>query len=185
MAPVTEISVRYTRLAESFAAKIAEVPDASWSSPSPCGEWTARDVVRHVVTSQGRFLGLVGREIGDIPGVDDDPLAAWNGARSMVQHDLDDAELASTEFEGFTGTSTFEAAVGRFLCMDLVIHGWDLARAAGLDDHIDPEDVARVMEQALAFGDMLRSPQAFGPEVETPADADEQTKLLGYLGRRA
>jgi uncharacterized protein (TIGR03086 family) len=102
-----------------------------------------------------------------------------------VQGYLEDPERATTEFQGFTGTSTFEAAVGRFLCMDLVVHGWDLSRAAGLDERIDPEDLVRVSEQALAFGDMLRSPQAFGPEVEPPADADDQTRLLAFLGRRS
>ncbi len=38
-----------------------------WDSPSPCEEWTARDVVGHVVETQGMFLGLVGRELAD-PG---------------------------------------------------------------------------------------------------------------------
>ena len=66
---------------------------------------------------------------------------------------------------------------------DLVVHGWDLARTAGLDEHIEPEDIARVRAQAEAFGDALRSPQAFGPEVEAPAGADDQTKLLAFLGR--
>jgi uncharacterized protein (TIGR03086 family) len=182
---VTEISTRYARLSDAFAAKVAAVPEASWSNQSPCDDWTARDVVRHLVATQDMFLGLVGRQLGDIPEVDNDPLGAWNAARSVVQCDLEDPDRAGTEFEGFSGTSTFEAAVNRFLCMDLVVHGWDLARAAGLDDRIDPEDVARVNEQAMAFGDMLRSPHAFGPEVTAPTDADEQTKLLAYLGRRA
>jgi uncharacterized protein (TIGR03086 family) len=181
---MTEISERYARLGDAFATKIAAVPEDAWAHPSPCDEWTARDVVEHVIATQGMFLGLVGRKMGDLPEVDDEPLAAWNAARSVVQGDLEDSERATTEFEGFSGTSTFEAAVNRFLCMDLVVHGWDLARAAGLDEHIDPEDLARVSEQASVFGDMLRSPQAFGPEVEPPADADDQTKLLAFLGRR-
>jgi len=182
---MTEISERYARLADAFAAKIAAVPGARWSDPSPCAEWTALDVVKHVVSTQEMFLGFVGREMGDLPDPDDDPLAAWNAARSVVQHDLDDPVLAGAEFEGFSGTSTFAAAVGRFLCMDLVVHGWDLARAAGLDEEMDRGDIARVSEQAVAFGDMLRSPQAFGPEIAAPADADEQVRLLAFLGRRA
>jgi uncharacterized protein (TIGR03086 family) len=182
---MTENSERYARLADAFAVKIAAVPEARWSDQSPCAEWTALGVVKHVISSQGMFLGFVGREIGDLPDPDADPLAAWNAARSVVQHDLDDPVRANAEFEGFSGTSTFEAAVGRFLCMDLVVHGWDLARAAGLDEDMDPQDIARVSEQATAFGDMLRSPQAFGPEVAAPADADEQVKLLAFLGRRA
>ncbi|HLI73307.1 MAG TPA: TIGR03086 family metal-binding protein, partial [Acidimicrobiales bacterium] len=141
---MSEVSERYKRLSDAFAAKIAAVPADKWSSPSPCSEWTARDVVRHVVSTQGMFLGFVGREIGEIPSVDDDPAGAWDAARAQVQAVLDDPERASQEFDGITGRSTFEAAVGRFLCMDLVVHGWDLARSAGLDERIAPEDVGRV-----------------------------------------
>ncbi|HLI73723.1 MAG TPA: hypothetical protein VKU86_07570, partial [Acidimicrobiales bacterium] len=86
--------------------------------------------------------------------------------------------------DGITGRSTFEAAVGRFLCMDLVVHGWDLARSAGLDERIAPEDVGRVRKQAEEFGDALRSPGAFGPVVDAPNGADEQAQLLAFLGRR-
>ena len=182
---MTEISERYGRLADAFAAKIALVPEARWSDPSPCAGWTALDVVKHVISTQGMFVGFVGREIGDLPDPVDDPLAAWNVARSVVQRDLEDPVQANAEFEGFAGKTTFEAAVGRFLCMDLVVHGWDLARASGLDEDLDPEDIARVSEQAAAFGDMLRSPQAFGPEVVVSADADEQARLLAFLGRRS
>ena len=39
---------------------------------------------------QGMFLGFVGRSLGDIPAVDDDPLGAWTAARDVVQADLDD-----------------------------------------------------------------------------------------------
>ena len=91
---------------------------------------------------------------------------------------------ATAEFEGFSGRTTFEAAVDRFLCFDLVVHGWDLARAAGLDERIDPADLGRARRQAEAFGDALRGPRAFGAEVEPPAGADDQAKLLAFLGRQ-
>ena len=60
------------------------------------------------------FLGFVGDELGDIPSADDDPLAAWNAARAKVQERLDDPERAKIEFQGLSGTSTFEAAVDKF-----------------------------------------------------------------------
>jgi uncharacterized protein (TIGR03086 family) len=181
---VTEISERYGRLADTFAAKIAAVPDDRWESPSPCEDWTARDVVRHVVTTQGMFLGFVGRELGEIPSVDDDPGAAWDAARSAIRRDLEDPDAAKAEFDGMGGRTTFETAVDRFLCFDLVVHGWDLARAAGLDDRIDPDDVARVRKAAEGFGDAMRGPQAFGPALDPPEGADDQARLLAFLGRR-
>jgi uncharacterized protein (TIGR03086 family) len=180
---MTEVSERYGRLADAFAAKIAAVPPDGWSAPTPCENWTARELVGHVVQAQGIFLGLVGRSLGEIPSVDDDPLEAWNAARAVVQNDLEDPARAAAEFEGSLGKMTFEAAVDRFLNFDLVVHGWDLSRAVGLDDRIDPDDIARVRRQAEGFGDAMRSPQAFGPEVEPPAGADDQGRLLAFLGR--
>jgi uncharacterized protein (TIGR03086 family) len=181
---MSEISERYRRLSNAFAAKIAAVSPDGWEQRSPCEGWTARDVVGHVVATQGMFLGFVGREMGDIPSADDDPAAAWDAARSVMQRELDDPQRATAEFEGFQGPTTLEAAVNRFLCFDLVVHGWDLARATGQDDRIAAEDVTRVREQAEALADRLRGPQAFGPEVDPPPGADDQARLLAYLGRQ-
>jgi uncharacterized protein (TIGR03086 family) len=182
---VTEISQRYARRADAFAAKIAAVPDDRWSAPTPCENWTARELVAHVVDSQGVFLGFVGGSVGEIPLVDDDPLGAWNGARAVVQQGLEDPEQAAAEFEGGTGKQTFAGAVDRFLSFDLVVHGWDLAHATGLDERIAADDVERTREQADAFGDAMRDPRAFGPEVEPPPGADPQARLLAFLGRRS
>jgi uncharacterized protein (TIGR03086 family) len=180
---MTEISERYARLSDAFAAKIVAVPADRWTSPSPCPEWNAHEVVNHVVSTQNMILGLAGRTTGDIPSATDDPLAAFNAARAVVRRDLDDPAVAGIEFEGFMGKMTLEAAVDRFLNFDLVVHGWDLARAAGLDDRIDPDDLARVDAAAHAFGDQMRGPGAFGPEIEPQAGADEQTRVLAFLGR--
>ena len=124
---MSEISEQYQRLSDEFANKIAKVPDDKWSAPSPCPDWTTRDVVQHVVDTQGMFLGFVGKELGSIPSVDDDPAAAWDAARAQTQRALDDPAVAGTEFDGFFGRSRYDEAVNRFLCFDLVVHAWDLS----------------------------------------------------------
>ncbi len=180
---MSEISERYRRLSDAFAGKVAAVGDDQWSNPTPCADWTVRDLVAHVVGTQGLFLGFVGQDTGDIPSVDDDPLGAWNAARAVVQANLDDPERATAEFDGFLGRTNFETAVDKFGCIDLIVHGWDLARAAGLDERIDPDDVARVQRAADGYGEAMRSPQVFGPAVEPPEGADDQARMLAFLGR--
>jgi uncharacterized protein (TIGR03086 family) len=182
---MSEISERYARRAEAFADVVAAVDDDQWSAPSPCEEWTARDVVRHVVDTQGMFLGFVGREMGELPSVDDDPEAALRAATGRIRDDLEDPELATETFDGMMGTQAFETAVDRFLAADLVIHRWDLARATGQDDAIPPQDLAEMQEAVKQFpAEAMRGPGAFGPEVEVSDDAGDQDRLLAFLGRR-
>ena len=121
----------------------------------------------------------------DAPSVDDDPAAAFDHARAAVQANLDDPARAAATFQGATGETTFEAAVDRFLCADLVVHRWDLAAAAGLDVRLDPDDMAHIRASLGPYADMMRGPGAFGPEVEPPPDADDQARFLAWLGRRA
>ena len=104
-------------------------------------------------------------------------------ARDVIQARLDDPSLAEEEFDGFFGRSTFAEAVDRFVSSDLVVHGWDLARATGQDETIDADEAERVLEGAHGFGDAFRSPQVAGPEVSVPADADVQTRLIAFYGR--
>ena len=68
--------------------------------------------------------------------------------------------------------------------IDVFIHGWDLAKATGQDQALDPELVtacAEVLEPQLS---MLQGSGMFGTAVDVPADADPQTRLLASLGRR-
>ncbi len=182
---MTEISMQYARLGDDFAATIAAVRPDRWENPSPCEGWTARDVVRHVIETQGAFLGLVGRELGPVPSVDDDPAAAWEAARKVVRADLDDPDRAGAEFDGLWGRTRFDDAVDTFLRFDLIVHRWDLARATGLDEELSLADVRWARERTTAFGTNLRRDGVCGPELRPPDGASEQTRLLAFLGRRA
>lgn len=176
------IADRYDRLAGAFAAKIEAVPPDRWTARSPCEGWTARDVVRHVSETPGLFLGFVGQELGELP---DDPAEAFAVSRGRVLAGLTDPQIAGAEYEGFMGRMTFAEGIDRFINFDLVVHGWDLARAAGLDDRIAPEDLDRIEEASKGFGDAMRSPGAFGPAIDPPPDADRQARVLAFLGRVA
>ncbi len=180
---MTEIADRYRTLAAAFTEKVEGVPPGQWEAQSPCEEWSARDVLKHVAGTTGTFFGFVGRDAPELPSADDDPVAAWIGSRDVMQKALEDPVMASVEYDGMMGRSTFEQSVDNFVCVDLVIHNWDLSRATGQDERLDPAEVNAVLDALAPMDEMLRGPNAFGPRIEPPADADEQTKLLCFVGR--
>ncbi|MGH3358323.1 MAG: TIGR03086 family metal-binding protein [Nocardioidaceae bacterium] len=175
---------RYSRLRKSFASKVAAVPEERWTNRSPCEDWTALDVVRHVIETQGTFESLVGRSLEPGPSVDEDPHGAFLAATDQVQAHLDDPTTARAGYDGYFGPTTFEESADGFLSLDLIVHGWDLARSTGLDDHIDPVDVAWLWSTVEGLGDAIRGPRTFGPAIEAEPDASDQEKLLAYLGRQ-
>jgi uncharacterized protein (TIGR03086 family) len=68
---------------------------------------------------------------------------------------------------------------------DLVIHGWDLAKAIGADEALDPESVDVLFGHFKPQEEMLKATGAFGPKVEPPPGADKQAQLLAVFGRVA
>ena len=70
---------------------------------------------------------------------------------------------------------------------DVLIHTWDLARAAGLDERLDPDEVHRMLAGIETMppevDEAMRGSGHYGPRVEVAADADEQTRLLAFMGR--
>ena len=187
---VAEVTERYRRRADLFEATVAAVPDGDWSRPSPCEEWDARDVVRHIGDMQHVVLRPYGRTPAPAPTVDDDPLAAFRAARAEVAAVLADPELAARETQSPAGTMPGVDLVDRVASADLVLHRWDLARATGQDDTIDPAELEAMWPGLQQIPDVMRVPGAFGPGVvvfgplvEVPADAPLQDRALGLVGR--
>lgn len=184
------IADRYRRNADAFTARVAAAAQLGadgWASPSPCEGWDAREIVRHVVDTSARILDQVGEGVAGVPDVDDDPVGAWATIRTAMTAALDEPAVATRTFDGMFGPSVFESTVDQFMSTDLTVHTWDLARAIGVDDRLDPDEVtlvfARMEAIAAQAGDMMRTSGAFGPAIELPDDADPQDKLIAFTGR--
>ena len=63
------------------------------------------------------------------------------------------------------------------------MHTWDLARATGQDERLDPQTCADLLTEMAPIKELLRSSGQYGPPVPVPDDADPQTRLLGFIGR--
>jgi uncharacterized protein (TIGR03086 family) len=183
---VSEISERYRTVAGQLTRCAASVPEGSWDNPAPCEGWVARDVVRHMVEWMPALLKAgAGIDLPSGPSVDDDPVAAWRVLTDGIQGVLDDPQVAAGEFNHEqAGRHSIEDAIAMFILSDVLVHTWDLARATGGDETLDAEEVHRLLVGAEPYDEMLRSSGQYGARVEVPADADEQTRLIAFMGRR-
>lgn len=182
---MSAIADRYHRLAEALTTTVDAVPDDAWSRQSPCEDWTALDVLAHVATTQWEHLDRVGLQPDDVD-LPDDPRQAWSVVRQCFEELLNDPERAGTGYDSYFGKTTFEDSVDKFYSSDMVVHRWDLARAAGLTEHeaMPTGEAEHLLNFYASLGDNARQPTVFGPEVDVADDADPQTRLLGFVGRQ-
>ncbi|WP_433832106.1 TIGR03086 family metal-binding protein [Actinoplanes sp. CA-015351] len=172
---------RHRRIAGEFTARVDGVKN--WDSPAPVAGWAARDVVKHLVTWLPGLLGS-SATIPPGPSTEDDPAGAWHTHVAGVQAILDDpATPQRTLANPHIGEVPLDRAIDQFYTADVFMHTWDLARATGQDDRLDPEFAALLVDGMEPMEEIMRSSGQYGPRVAVPADADAQTRLLGFIGR--
>jgi uncharacterized protein (TIGR03086 family) len=71
------------------------------------------------------------------------------------------------------------------LTADLAVHAWDLARATGQDDTLDPGAVALLLPWTEASVGLIAGSGMFGPPIDAGPGAPDDVRLLGLLGRKA
>lgn len=188
----TELLDDYRRAQDGFDELVSQVPADRWDDPSVCAKWTNRDVIGHVVWGQELVRHLAtgvpyesrtGAPGAPNPGVlvPGDPVPAWRAARASSVATLNDDSLRRPmppEAYADAPLATFVRAV----TTDFLAHTWDIGSAVGMDVKLDqsllPGSWAWARE-TITF----RDPDFIGPEVTPAPDADEQTRLLAYLGR--
>lgn len=174
----------HRRIASEFTATVEGVAPEAWEAPAPPEGWVARDVVRHLVEWLPAFLQSAGVTLPTGPSVDDDPLGAWQVQTEAVQALLDDPDTAARELDlPHLGKMPLGQAIDMIYTGDVFLHRWDLARATGQDESLDPTKCKAMLEGMLPMDEMLRQSGQFGPRVEVPEDSDVQTKLLAIIGR--
>lgn len=175
--------------AAGFIACLEGVGDDQWSSPTPDAEWDVLALVGHVADEQlwvppllaGRTIEDIGDEIPADP-LGDFPQAAVQDATAGMLATLDDLDLDATVHLSFGDVPAQEYLMQLFA--DHLVHTWDLARATGQDERLDPEEVHDLLIGMEPMDEILRQSGHYGPRVPVPDDADEQTKLIAFIGRQ-
>lgn len=174
---------RHRDVAGAFGDRVRGVTD--WDAPAPVADWTARDVVRHLVEWFPGFLSAgAGVDLPPGPPVDDDPVGAWDAQQNAVQALLDDPATTDQVLTNpHTGDVPLDVAVDRFYTADVFMHTWDLARASGQEERLDPDFCQELLTGMEQVEELLRGSGQYGEPVPVPGDAPVQDRLLGFIGR--
>jgi uncharacterized protein (TIGR03086 family) len=173
---------------DAFGEKVKAVPADRWSATTPCTDWSVRDLVNHVTGEHlwaphlldGETIAQVGdRYDGDVLG--DSPLAAWDRAAQASRVAWSTASPDAVVHLSFGDNPAEE--YGRQMLSDLVIHGWDLARGAGLDETLDPTAVTQVLEYLEINAKYWAEAGIFAAPVKIDAD-DPASRLIALSGRQ-
>jgi len=172
--------------ADRFGTLVHAVPSTGWDRPTPCREWSVRDLVNHVVAEHlwvpSLLAGDALDEVRDRYGDDvlgDRPAAAWDTAIAAAMQ-----SWAMAREDQPVDLSQGVMAAGDYaelLLAELVVHGWDLGRGIGSDPDLDEGHAAHVLahlEPQIAGW----SSERFGPPVPTSA-TDVATRLVALTGR--
>ncbi|HTL23520.1 MAG TPA: TIGR03086 family metal-binding protein [Mycobacteriales bacterium] len=174
---------------DRFDGVLQEVRADDWDRPSTCAQWTARELVGHVLFVTGNASTLLrggapdyGAQVDLAATAGDDPVAAFRRLEPEAREALRDADLDAV-METPMGPMPVRKRLA-FPAMDLHLHAWDLGRTFGVDVEL-PEEIARFVHEAIdpMPDEQVRSEGVFGPEVAAPDDATPTERLMAWTGR--
>ncbi|MGK5682900.1 TIGR03086 family metal-binding protein [Actinoplanes sp. URMC 104] len=159
---------------DDLAALVRDTPPALATAPTPCHDWDVAALIGHLhQVGAALDLAMSGAPVpaghwGEpFPGYDLSALS-WAGPPATV-------DMGGMVMPGRT--------VADMLVADLVLHGWDLARATGRALPVPAELAGTTLTFLTAFQEQGRRMGLFGPPVEVPAGAGDLDRALGLSGR--
>jgi uncharacterized protein (TIGR03086 family) len=159
--------------------------------PTPCADYTVRGLVNHLLFWGPSLIGAATRTPVSPPaGTDQDADvldAAWRDTLAAQTTRMVTAWRDPAAWDGetsMTGARSMPAAmIGGMVCTELVVHGWDLARAVGSSPRWPDEVLEYLRGELAATAELARSMDVYGPEVTVAPDAPPLARVLGLTGR--
>jgi len=156
-------------------------------APTPCSEFDVRGLLNHILYWGPSLTGAARKESVPPPAEADVFDEHW-ARRLEAQIDrLVDAWSDPAAWQGTTllgGTYEMPAdLVGGMVLGELVVHGWDLARATGQEPKWDEDVIEFVHDEVAKSAEQGREMGVYGAAVPVPATASTLERALGLTGR--
>ncbi|WP_405909300.1 TIGR03086 family metal-binding protein [Streptomyces sp. NBC_00828] len=178
--------------ARIVASLAAGATDEQLAGATPCPELAVHNMLGHLIGLAAAFRDAGRKDLG--PTTDTSPTSAvpdiepgWRESLPKVMDELAEAWRDPAAWTGETraGGVDLPGAVASAVAVDeLVVHGWDLARATGQEYEPDAAALQMSYQFLLASAeDPTRGGGIFGPVVPVPDEAPLLDRAIGLSGR--
>jgi uncharacterized protein (TIGR03086 family) len=178
-------------------AVLCRLTEDDLSRPSPCTEYTVGEVGQHVVRSMVLLASVAGEPAAGLAaGAAAGPVGPAAGSAAGPVGSLEEqvavtteAALAAWRRRGLAGTvavgrSTLPATLAfEIIPMELLVHGWDVARATGQQIDVPPEVADRILGCARELVTEDKRGRSFAAEVPAGPQASALQRLIAFTGR--
>lgn len=177
-----------TSATDRLAGLVRNVTDGDLKAPTPCPEYTVGDLLDHVNGLSVAFTMAALKTPLEGSGAGDAARLPLDFRESMPQRldELARAWRASEAWEGMTragGVDLPGEVAGAVALDEIVLHGWDLARATGQPFEVDEGLLQVVHGFVSSIGPDDRDGSLFGAAVEVDSNAPLLDRVLGLSGR--
>ncbi|MGI5350848.1 TIGR03086 family metal-binding protein [Streptomyces sp. CA-250714] len=178
LAPLIDSAARATE------PVVRGVKDEQLTWPTPCTEYDVRALLNHLFHVVVGFQALAARGTFDFSTTPDYLEGDWRTRFGDETVKLAEAWSHPDALEGVSqGMGLPQRTVAHMVMGDLVVHGWDLARATGQDYRPDPAALGEAGPALEEMAPMARKAGAFGEEIPPPPDATPFERVLMCTGR--
>jgi uncharacterized protein (TIGR03086 family) len=173
-----------------FGRRLDRLDSDQWDVATSCGDWSVRDLVRHLnLGNKMAELLLHGADgkasVGPAaqPPDDADPGLVYK-ATSQAQQDAFAEEGALARTVHHPAMDMTGDMLLMFRTMDLTLHAWDLGSSVGGDTDLDEALCASIWTRLEPIAPLLAGSGMFGtPKGDVMPDASAREKLLHATGR--
>lgn len=180
----TQTSDLLAAAAPRTVAVVRTIADDQLHLPTPCRDYTVRDLLNHLYQVVVNFQELAAKRSVQWAEKPDHLTDDWRDRFEVETRRLVDAWSDPASLKGVSpGMGMPQAMVGGMVLLDLTVHGWDLAIATGQPYRPAPEVTAALHDLVERLGPQARKMGVFADPVPTAAGLPDLDRLLGLTGR--
>lgn len=170
---------------------LAGVTDEQLTSPSPCAEYTVGELIDHVDHVSRLFTALALRDTDGLIDAATGPNGAhqdsdWRETIGQHVRTLGKAWNDPAAWQGngnVPGSDLSNEMWGKITLTEMVVHGWDVARATGQPFELSKPTLQTCLDHVAEFVPNAPNPALWGPSANVASDASLLDRIVAITGR--